>query len=172
MLNKICRMLCTLSIALAAAKAQALFALPPVCEFDPFDPICVPNGEPNLAATGELVGSALFAKLQLVNPQYSPEDEVQFVAEWTAAWMTFPVPLAIEQEIAALDPNNFNAWLEWLCAGLYPGQQPAIIDFEQAPQLVIDSFSAANSAAVPLPASAWLFASAILGLVAGRKRRH
>ncbi|MGB5325154.1 MAG: VPLPA-CTERM sorting domain-containing protein [Pseudomonadales bacterium] len=160
--------------SLAALHAHALLVLPFECQFDSFNEACVPGEGPNTSEQGALIGAAILQKLVDAQPEYAVDLLASdFIEQWTAAWVTFPVPQVIEEQIALLDPDDFNAWLEWLCNGLHPNAplQP-VIDFQQVPVLVVSSFTPANASVVPLPASIWLFASAVLGLTMGRKRRQ
>lgn len=156
-----------------ALQAQALVVLPPECQLSPVSEFCLPGEEPSPAPLGELVGTAIFQKLIHANPENTAELlSSNFVENWTQAWVNFPVPQLIEEQILALNPSDFEAWLDWLCTSLHPNGEPAWqTDFQQVPPLLIESSTLTNPSAVPLPASIWLFASAVLGLSIGGKRR-
>lgn len=174
MSRSLCRLMTAMLFSLGALNAHALLVLPFPCQDEPSSEACVADEGPNTSETGALVGAAILQKLADAQPEHAVALLASdFIEQWTTAWVTFPVPEVIEEQIALLDPEDFDAWLEWLCNGLHPNAplQP-VIDFQQVPVLVVSSFAAADATVVPLPASIWLFASAVLGLATGGRRRQ
>ncbi|NNL57284.1 MAG: hypothetical protein HKO71_06000 [Pseudomonadales bacterium] len=161
-------------LACQALVAQALVVLPVECELAGVDPSCIGSSEPHGSEIGLLVGNAIVDKLIASEPQLAlPILESGFLHEWSQAWTSFPVPTAVESIIVALNGDEFEQWINWLCFNLQPDTTTLpIIDFSQVPALVVGSMQlTVDSTTVPLPAAAWLFASAVAGLAIGGKHR-
>ena len=159
--------------ACQALPASALFALPSECQAQDFNLACEPTEGPHDSEIALLVGNALMHKLIDNDPQLAlPLLGSNFLQDWSIAWASFPVPAAIESLISGLDTDRFDEWINLLCANLHANVPPSqVINFQQMPLVVINSFPATASSTVPLPASLWLFTSAILGLAVGGKHR-